>query len=285
MDIIDFRARPNLPEYAAYLFPRLDAISRDTNGSFGAFRPPVETIDQFVANLDDAGIGRALFAARNRSSTGGWSLTNELVADCVVRYPDRIIGFGGVDLMAPAIADQVSYAVELGLTGVCVDPFQVGADAADERLDPIYRTCVRLGIPVVVTLGGMPGIPAPLAAGSPLALDLVAGRYPDLVIVGSHSGWPFVTEMIAVAWRRSNVYFENSFYHHAPGAGALVDAANTMIGHKMLYASAYPFTPLADTLNRFRELPFEADVLPGILGGNARTVLGFGAECGPQVAS
>lgn len=62
--------------------------------------------------------------------------------------------------------------------------------------------------------------------------------------------------MIAVAWRCENVFFENSFYHFAPSAGALVDAANSMIGDRMLYASAYPFSPISETLERFRALPF-----------------------------
>mgnify|MGYP001822795782 CR=1 FL=1 len=78
--------------------------------------------------------------------------------------------------------------------------------------------------------------------------------------------------MIAVAWRRPNVYFENSFYHLAPGAEPLVDAANQMIGDKMLYASAYPFAPL-ETLTGFRQLPFEPEVLDKVLGGNALALL------------
>ena len=75
--------------------------------------------------------------------------------------------------------------------------------------------------------------------------------------------------MIAVAWRRENVYFDNSPYHHAPGASILVDAANTMIGHKMFYASAYPFAPIGESLRRFRELPFEPQVMEKVLYKNA----------------
>ena len=96
--------------------------------------------------------------------------------------------------------------------------------------------------------------------------------HPDLVLVGSHSGWPFTATMIAVAWRRPNVYFENSFYHFAPGAEILVDAANQMIGTKMLYASAYPFAPL-EHLERFLRLGFEPEVLERVVYRNARDLL------------
>ncbi len=79
--------------------------------------------------------------------------------------------------------------------------------------------------------------------------------------------------VIAVAWRCENVFFENSFYHFAPGADALVDAANSMIGDKMLYASAYPFSPIGETLERFRALPFRPDVAEKVLYINADKLL------------
>lgn len=275
VEIIDFRARPNVEEYARYLRPRLEEIHRQTAGHFGAYRAPTESVGDFVTQLEGAGISKAVFAARSRvESSSTWKLTNEIVLEAVRAYPDHLVPFGGVDLEGNDPEKQVLDAVEeFGFAGVCIDPFQIKGDAADSRLDPVYAASQELGTPVIVTMGGMPGVPAPLACGNPMALDTVAGRFPELVLVGSHSGWPFVTEMIAVAWRRENVYFENSFYHDAPGAQMLVEAANTMIGHKMIYASAYPFAPVAETLNLFKELPFDPDVLPDVLGGNARRVL------------
>jgi predicted TIM-barrel fold metal-dependent hydrolase len=91
--------------------------------------------------------------------------------------------------------------------------------------------------------------------------------------ISPHAGWPFVLDMIAVAWRCENVFFENSFYHFTPGAGILVNAANSMIGDKMLYASAYPFSPIGETLERFRALPFKPDVAEKVLHINADKLL------------
>jgi predicted TIM-barrel fold metal-dependent hydrolase len=159
------------------------------------------------------------------------------------------------------------------LLGACFDPFALEAPPDDPRFDPIYDACSKLGVPAIVTLGGWPGIPAPLRLSSPLAIDAVAKRFPDLIIIASHAGWPFVIEMIAVAWRCENVFFENSFYHFAAGAGALVDAANSMIADKMLYASAYPFAPIGETLEQFRALPFKTDVAEKVLHINADKLL------------
>jgi hypothetical protein len=71
--IVDFRARPHIPEYAHYLGPRIDAIERDTGLTavgFPSFRAKPESLEEFIAGLDDAGIDVAVFAARNRASTG-----------------------------------------------------------------------------------------------------------------------------------------------------------------------------------------------------------------------
>lgn len=274
--VIDFRARPNTPEWASYLARRTKRIQAEAGTAYNAFEAPVETLDGFVAQLDAAGIDQAVFAARNRGNTeANWTLTNDFVAECVRAHPTRLVGFGGVDASDPvrAAAEARKAVQQLGLLGVCFDPFALLAPPDDARFDPIYAACDEMGAAVIVTLGGWPGIPAPLRLSSPLALDAVAQRYPKLVIVGSHAGWPFTAEMIAVAWRNENVFFENSFYHFAPGALALVEAANTMVGDKMLYASAYPFVGIADTLQRFRALPFTPSAAEKVMGGNAAALI------------
>lgn len=272
--VIDFRARPLVPEYAAYLGPRLAAIRAET-GSYGAYDAPIQSVSDFVGSLDEHGIDVAVFAARNRlNEAPDWPLTNDLVAAACAAYPDRLVPFGGLDVSDVFWSvDEMQRCVdELGLRGFCIDPFQVGAAADEGRFSPLYSAAEKAGVAIVVTMGAMPGINQPLRTGDPIALDDVAQSYPDLVLVGSHSGWPFTQTMIAVAWRRRNVFFENSFYHTAPGASDLVEAAHAMIGDKMLYASAYPFAPL-DQLSTFRGLGFDSDVLDKVLGGNARALL------------
>jgi predicted TIM-barrel fold metal-dependent hydrolase len=274
MKIVDFRARPLVPEYAAYLRPRLAAIRAETGG-YGAYDAPEQDIAGFVASLGEAGIDIAVFAARNRvSDAPDWPLTNDLVAAAAREHPKRVVPFGGLDLSdIPWSLNEMKRCVaDHGFRGFCIDPFQIGARADDDRIGPLYEFAESAGVAVVVTMGGMPGIPQPLHTGDPIALDEIAQSHPDLILIGSHSGWPFVTTMIAVAWRRPNVYFENSFYHFAPGAEPLVDAANQMIGDKMLYASAYPFAPL-DGLDGFRRLPFRPEILEKVIGGNAMGLL------------
>lgn len=274
--IIDFRARPNTPEWARYLSRRTSLIRTQSGTGFSDFRAPEESLAEFIGQLDSLGIEQAVFAARNRKlSDPEWTLTNDFVAECVAAHPQRIVGFGGVDAKDPqgAAKDAEDAIARLGLLGICFDPFALDAAPDDPRFDPIYDVCDRLGAAAVVTLGGWPGISSALRLSNPLALDAVARRFPNLLLIGSHAGWPFTMDMIAAAWRCENLYFENSFYHFAPGADRLVEAANTMIPDKMLYASAYPFVALGETLARFKALAFNDDARDKILSGNARRVL------------
>ena len=275
MKVIDFRARPNIAEYAAYLRPRLEDIAKQT-GEFGRYAAPDETVNGFVDQLVTAEVELAVVAARSRiAQDGSWELTNDLVAECVAPHKDHLVPFGGIDVtdISFALAESERCIEHLGFRGLCIDPFQVGITADHERLSPIYELCEKEGAAVAVTMGGMPGINQPLRCGDPIALDEVAQSHPDLTLIGSHSGWPFTNTMVAVAWRRPNVFFENSFYHFAPGAEILVQAANEMIRKKMLYASAYPFRPIAETLENFKSLGMATEVMADVLYNNAHGVL------------
>jgi predicted TIM-barrel fold metal-dependent hydrolase len=110
--VIDFRARPNTPEFHRYLSRRQVAISSGS-GTFVTHRAEPETLDEFVGRLDAAGIARAVFGARSRAGDGGWTLTSDFVAECVDRYPDRLVGFAGLDItdVDSAVA-EVRHAIE-----------------------------------------------------------------------------------------------------------------------------------------------------------------------------
>ena len=70
------------------------------------------------------------------------------------------------------------------------------------------------------------------------------------------------------------MYLEASIYEFLPGAEPFLDAANTIIQDRVVYASAFPFNPL-ETLSRFTRLPFSAAALDKLVYGNASRVLGL----------
>lgn len=132
---------------------------------------------------------------------------------------------------------------------------------------PICQKATELNVPVVLTMGPLVG-----KWGDPWPVDQVAVDFPDLNIVCSHGCYPQVTEWIALAWRRDNVYLEASIYEFLPGAEPFIAAANTIIQDRVVYASAFPFNPL-ETLERFLKLPLGPVAQEKVLYSNAAHLL------------
>ncbi|HEY7676436.1 MAG TPA: amidohydrolase family protein, partial [Candidatus Methylomirabilis sp.] len=112
---------------------------------------------------------------------------------------------------------------------------------------------------------------------SPVPLDHVAAEFPTLPLIAAHGCWPWVTEALHVAFRRLNVYISPDMYLvNCPGWRDYVEAANSYLQDRFLFATAYPFLPLRETVAHVRRLPFRRHVLPKVLYGNAARLLGIG---------
>jgi uncharacterized protein len=271
--VIDFRARPNTVEYMRNYTGAAHARLWER---FGYPEPPTVELDEFLATLDACGVDLGVFTGRQMMQDGKLvkGVTNDYVADVVAASNGKLIGFAGID---PATAGSGTVEVErairqLGLRGISLDPQNRQATPADRSFYPVYAKAVELDVPVVFTMGPLVGRYA-----DPADVDIVAEDFPDLTIVCSHGCWPQVTEFIALAYRRMNVYLEASIYEFLPGAEPFLDAARTILQDRVVYASAFPFNPI-DTISRFSELGFASDVLEKLVYGNAARVLGLDAS-------
>ncbi len=272
MRIIDFRSRPNTPEYLVALkHPLTKSVMR----KLGTTAPAETTLDGWVADFTAKGVERVVFTGRQTEGTGGHDVGNEYVADTVRRFPDKVIGFAGINPLGGMKSVQaVEHAVgSLGLKGVSIDPFGGLVAANDRRLYPVYAKCAELAVPVVITCGPLPFAGPRLAHGDVRAIDDVAADFPELIIVIDHSGWPWVGETIAIAFRHENVYIDTSLYSHLPGAALFAEAANTIIPDRILFASCFPVVPVETALARIRTLPFKEEALEGVLYRNADQLL------------
>ncbi len=272
MRIIDFRCRPNTAEYLRVI----DApTSRPVMKRLGSSMPAPATLGQWVDAIGAAGIETAVFTGRQSRSTADVDVGNDYVADAVAQFPDKLVGIAGIDPTRgmQSVRDVVHAVEVLGLKGITVDPFGGQMAANDRRLYPIYAKCVELDVPVIITCGPLP-FPGPrLAHGDVRAIDDVACDFPELTIVIDHSGWPWVQETIAIAFRHENVFIDTSLYSHLPGGELFAEAANTIIPDKLLFASCYPVVPLDVAIARVRALPFTPEALERVFYSNAAALL------------
>ena len=99
---------------------------------------------------------------------------------------------------------------ELGCVGVSMGPWTHRLATDDNLYYPIYAKCSELGVPVVLHCSVSFDRGAQLDLEHPRRIDAIATAFPDLKIVASHGGWPWVLELIAVAWRHPTVFIELS---------------------------------------------------------------------------
>src|SRR5881396_2800190 len=175
-------------------------------------------LSDVVAALDAAGITRTLITGFDELSTAGETfIPNALVAPIAARHPDRFIPFAGVDIMKglTALRELEHWVRERGFHGLSLRPFMIGLPADDRRYYPFYAKCVELGIPLSIHTSANWTSVAVNDLGHPRHLDPVARDFPELRIIMSHGGYPWVLEACLLAWKYENVYL--SWPRTAPG--------------------------------------------------------------------
>ena len=114
----------------------------------------------------------------------------------------------------------------------------------------------------------------------PVYLDIVAQDFPELKMIAGHGGWPWVAEMMAVAWRNPNVYIDFASYLPKyltkPGAGwePLFHYGNSVLQDKVLFGSTWLFMGLSirELADQVLELPLKEEVKKKWLYENAATL-------------
>jgi hypothetical protein len=100
---------------------------------------------------------------------------------------------------------------------------------------------------------GHTGPLCPSEPGRPIPyLDHVALDFPELVIVAGHIGYPWTTEMIALATKYPNLYIDTSAYKASRYPAELVDYLKRHGRAKVLFGSNHPAWPALECL---RDLP------------------------------
>jgi len=283
--IIDFSIRPplfdfmqdfiNPPKYLkgyeSLYADRWEEAQHFLNSSF----------DTFLGHMDEAGVKIGVCRGKDIETTHGLKLSNDTVASFVNKYPQRFIGFAGVDpLKGMEAVRELERAVKvLGLKGLALEPFEYNIYPDDRRCYPLYAKCVELDIPVSIHCSINYSSSSKMDYGHPRHIDTIAVDFPELRIVAMTPGWPWVTELIGVAWRHRNVFIELAAvrpkYMNMPntGWGELVHYGNTVISDKILFASGWPLLPISRSIQEINDFPLKAHVKERWFYKNAANVL------------
>lgn len=208
---------------------------------------------EFAAVLDAAGVDKVLCPSikmgsfRQRSLMLG--LKDEDVYALTQALPDRVYGLCGInptERMA-GVARLERAVREYGFVGAHLHIYGFDLPINHRDLWPFYAKCAELDVPVVMQVGHS-AESMPSAHARPILLDDVALYFPELRIVAAHTGWPWVEELIAIAWKHANVYIGTTAHFPKYWDPALVQFLSTRGRGKVLYGTDYPVMTHAESM-------------------------------------
>jgi predicted TIM-barrel fold metal-dependent hydrolase len=253
-----------------------------------AFRGMAKTLarddEAILASHDAAGIHKTLITGFDEASTAEDTfVSNESVAAIADRHPDRFLPFAGIDILrgAEGARELERWIRERGFRGLSLRPFMIGFPAADRRYYPFYEKCVELGVPVSMHASANWTTGRPSDLGHPRHFDRVACDFPELLLILSHAGYPWVLEACLLAWKHPNLYIELAAHRPRYFASAdwepLLRFGQNKIQDKILYGTGAFLLgrPPAALVAEMRALPVQAEVMEKWLWRNAARVMGL----------
>lgn len=278
MAVIDFRVRPPFEGFlktVMYQDPeRRNRFTRQLG--LEPSRAAIEqSVDLMIAEMDAAGVDIGVVVGRNSGFFG--SVDNKTVLDFVRRHPGRFVAVASIDAAnrKDAIA-EIEWASGAGFKAINIEPgaYAVPIHTDDRRLYPIYAHCEDRAIPVIIMNGGNAG--PDLSYSKPEALDRVLADFPALKVAVSHGGWPWVSEILHIAYRRQNLFVSPDMYLvDMPGMQDYIDAANGFLRDRFIYGTSFPLCPIKGYRDWFERLPLTFEARTAALQDNAARFLGL----------
>src|SRR6266446_4483441 len=171
---------------------------------------------------------------------------------------------------------------ELGLKGVKLHPSLQAFAPDDEKHWPLYERCEELGL-IVLFHTGTSGIGAGQPGGQgirldyarPIRLDAVAASFPNLKVIAAHFGYPWHTELLAMALHKTNIYIDISGWAPRYIPAEVVRDMKGRLQDQFVFGSDYPFIQPRRCLDELATLEIPEPVLQKVLIGNGKRLLGL----------
>jgi len=184
-------------------------------------------------------------------------IPNRYVADYVRRYPQKLIGFAGIDPTERIARAEVRTAREdLKLRGLTLSPANQDFHPADSRAMRVYEIAEELGMPILFHPGSSFTEQAKMEFGRPFLLDEVARTFPKLRIIIAQLGQPWHDETICLLGKHPNLFADVSGLLRRPwqAYNALVLAYQYGVIDKLLFGSDFPYTSATECIEALYSL-------------------------------
>ena len=210
--------------------------------------------------------------------------TPEEIIERAKAHTDILIPFGSVDPNRGAeAAAMAKRQIEMGASGFKFHPSAQAFLPNDRELAyPVWEVIAEAGLPALFHTG-QTGAGAGTRGGggirlhyaNPMYLDDVAVDFPDMPIIMAHPSFPWQEEALSVATHKPQVYIDLSGWSPKYFPPILVQYANTLLKHKMLFGSDFPVLTPDRWMSDLEKTDIRDEVKPGIFKDNAAKLLGL----------
>ncbi len=235
-------------------------------------RPKIDSPEQLLELMDAAGVGAAVVSIMEPEHAA-W------VGDAQKRFPAQILPAMIVDPTKgmTEIRRVVEYHERYGVRCLRIPPFRYSLPPTDRSYWPFYVKAIELDIPVSMN-AGMPGPRRPGWVQNPVHFDEVAFHFPELRIVMTHCGQPWIDEVFAVISHWDNVFMACTSVAPKYWPDSFVQFINTRGREKMLFGTEYPTIPWGRARAEIAERSLRTEVQPLFFSENARRVFKWDAD-------
>jgi predicted TIM-barrel fold metal-dependent hydrolase len=216
--------------------------------------------------------------------TGRTQVSNDEVLELAAANPDIVLPFVSIDPSRGAEGVREARRLIAGgqVRGLKLHPPLQQFFPNDRVAYPLYEVFAEAKLPVLFHTGHS-GIGTGMAGGGgirlkyghPMPIDDVAVDFPDMPIILAHPSFPWQDEAISVCLHKPTVYIDLSGWSPKYFSPTLVQYANTLLKHKVLFGSDYPLITPDRWLADFAKIDIRDDVRPLILKENAIRLFGL----------
>ncbi len=235
--------------------------------------PRYRSIEEMIAKMDAAGVEKVFITqCKMWSYRRKWMYMDtqlEEVLQYTEKYPDRFAGLAGYN---PFRIKESLEEIEIAVTrhdfkGVYVHIYGFDIPLDDRKMYPLYAKCEDLGVPVSLQVGHVLEA-MPSEGGRPMNLDRVACDFPQLKLIGAHTGWPWVDELLSVCYKWDNVWLGVDAWMPKYLPPQILQFINSRMGRDRCLWGTNGL-PWKESLEQIAQLGLKEEAKQKLLRGNA----------------
>lgn len=207
------------------------------------YSTPAQTLDASPSAHEDAtAIVDAAIVLGFRSALLNAHVPAKLIAAYVAARSDRMFGFAGVDPMDDTAIDEIDAMPAMGITGIVISPSEQGCAPTHPRSMKLLDKCNAMHLPVYVHHGNFYARDSRLELAAPSMLDEVPRTFPNLKLVITNCGYPWIDQTLILLGKHRNVFTDLSDIISRPNQlyNVVLQAYQTGVIDRLLLASDFP---------------------------------------------